>query len=137
MNEHDEFKLLDSRLFNPDSRQSALAGYLYHRVDNLPLICPHGHVAPRIFFDPDYSFGSPADLLIIPDHYLFRLLHSQGISMDQLGIPDQEGKNGGVDKRKVWQIFAEHFYLFRGTPSGFWFNSILQTRETRQDQQSL
>jgi glucuronate isomerase len=127
MSEHEDIQLLESRLFNPDPRQIALAGYLYHRVEKLPIISPHGHVPPRIFADPEFSFGSPADLLIIPDHYLYRMLHSQGISLDQLGVRGKVEENFRPDHRKVWQVFAEHFYLFRGTPSGFWLTSILQS----------
>ncbi len=127
MNEHNQFHLLENRLFSPDPRQSSLANYLYHRVDRLPLISPHGHVDPRIFADPDYSFGSPSDLLIIPDHYLYRMLHSQGISLQQIGLSGRNGIETGQDSRKVWQIFAEYFYLFRGTPSGLWLNSVLQS----------
>jgi glucuronate isomerase len=127
MSEHDQFQLLENRLFSPDPRQSALAGYLYHWVDSLPLISPHGHVDPRIFVDSDYSFGTPTDLLIIPDHYLFRMLYSQGIPLEQMGVPGRNGIKTEQDHRKVWQVFAEHFYLFRGTPSGFWLNLVLQS----------
>jgi glucuronate isomerase len=127
MSDHDQIKLLENRLFSPDSRQSALAGYLYQRVECLPLICPHGHIDPQIFVDPNYSFGTPTSLLLIPDHYIYRMLHSQGIPLAQLGVPGINGKNPRPDDRKIWQIFAEHFYLFRGTPSGFWLNSLLQT----------
>ncbi|MBP2672871.1 MAG: uxaC, partial [candidate division NC10 bacterium] len=79
--------LPDDRYFGPDPRQKEIAQRLYTQVANLPLICPHGHVDPRMFADPDYSFGSPADLLIVPDHYVFRMLYSQGVPMEALGIP--------------------------------------------------
>src|SRR5512136_746296 len=74
------------RYFDPDPTQRAIARELYDTVAALPLICPHGHIDPRLFADPDYSFGSPVDLLIIPDHYVFRMLYSQGIALGQLGI---------------------------------------------------
>jgi glucuronate isomerase len=121
------------RYFSPDPAQRAIAAQLYEPVANLPLLCPHGHVDPRLFADPDYSFGSPVDLLIIPDHYIFRMLYSAGIPMEQLGIrpsppsplPRGEGRRGEGDHRKIWQTFADHYHLFRGTPTGIWLNDEL------------
>ena len=66
-------------------RQKDMAMQLYGTVANLPLVCPHGHVDPRLFADPDYSFGTPVDLLLIPDHYIFRMLYSQGIALEDAG----------------------------------------------------
>jgi glucuronate isomerase len=73
-----------------------------------------------MFADPNYDFGSPADLLIIPDHYVTRMLYSQGVPMEKLGVPRKDGKPVEHDPRKAWQVFAEHFSLFRGTPTGMW-----------------
>src|SRR5512134_2184760 len=108
------------RYFDPDPTQRLIARELYEAVATLPLICPHGHVDPRLFADPDYSFGSPVDLLIIPDHYVFRMLYSQGVALEALGIPRRDGAPIETDHRAIWQTFADHFYLFRGTPSGVW-----------------
>ncbi len=115
----------DDRYFDPDPRQREIALELYHLVKDLPLVCPHGHVDPRMFADPDYSYGSPADLLIIPDHYVFRMLYSQGVPLEALGIPRLEDGECERDHRKIWQTFAEHFYLFRGTPTGLWLTDEL------------
>lgn len=104
-----------------------LAMSLYRNVADLPLICPHGHVNPALFSDPDYQFGSPAELLIIPDHYIFRMLYSQGVALESLGVPTQDGTAVETDPRKIWQTFAEHAYLFRGTPTGAWLNDELYT----------
>ncbi len=112
--------LPEERYFGPDARQKEIAGQLYQSVAGLPLICPHGHVDPRLFADPDYRFGNPAELLIIPDHYVFRMLYSQGVSMESLGIPRRDGGPVETDPRKIWQTFADNFYLFRGTPTGMW-----------------
>lgn len=109
-----------NRFFDPTPKLRDIAMQLYEQVADLPLICPHGHVDPRMFADPDYAFGTPADLFIIPDHYVFRMLYSQGISLEALGIPTEDGSPVEQDHRKIWQTFAEHFYLFRGTPTGIW-----------------
>ena len=99
---------------------------LYNTTKNTPLICPHGHVDPALFSDPAYRFGSPVDLLIIPDHYVFRMLYSQGIRLEQLGIARLDGQPVETDHRKIWQLFAENFYLFRGTPTGVWLHNELK-----------
>lgn len=106
--------------FDPDPRQRGIARTLYEPVADLPLICPHGHVDARMFADPDFSLGTPADLLLIPDHYIFRMLYSQGIALERLGIPSVDGTEVETDHRRIWQIFADNFYLFRGTPTGIW-----------------
>jgi glucuronate isomerase len=108
------------RYFDPDPRQQEIARRLYHEVADAPLVCPHGHVDARMFADPDYSFGTPADLLLIPDHYIFRMLYSQGIALERLGIARQDTGEVERDHRRIWQLFADHFYLFRGTPTGAW-----------------
>src|SRR3982751_6995455 len=116
----------DQRYFSSDPARREIASTLYQSVKDLPLVCPHGHVDPRIFADPNYQFGSPVDLLIIPDHYIFRLLYSQGISMESLGIPRRDGVTVETDHRKIWQTVCDHWYLFRGTPTGFWLRDELR-----------
>ncbi|MDX1991369.1 MAG: glucuronate isomerase [bacterium] len=115
-----KWTLYPDRYFDPDPAQKSIAGTLYDQISGLPLICPHGHVDPRIFADPDYRFGSPAEVLIIPDHYVFRMLFSQGVSLESLGVSRSDGGEVESDHRKIWQTFADHFYLFRGTPTGMW-----------------
>ncbi|HEX2916849.1 MAG TPA: glucuronate isomerase [Chloroflexia bacterium] len=114
------WKLSPQRCFDADPAQRSMALNLYESVWNLPLVCPHGHVAPALLADPQARFGSPADLLIIPDHYVFRMLYSQGVALEDLGIRRQNGQPTETDHRRIWQRFAEHFYLFRGTPTGVW-----------------
>ncbi len=118
--------MLPDRYFDPDAQQRDVARNLYESVARLPLICPHGHVDPRIFADPDYSFGTPTDLLLIPDHYIFRMLYSQGIPLERLGIPTTDGTQVETDHRRIWQLFADNFYLFRGTPTGMWLKDELR-----------
>ncbi|MFZ4627829.1 MAG: glucuronate isomerase [Blastocatellia bacterium] len=112
--------LSPDRYFDSEPRHLEMARRLYSLVADAPLVCPHGHVDPRMFADPDYQFGSPADLLLIPDHYIFRMLYSQGIPLESLGIPRLDGGPVETDHRKIWQLFADHFQLFRGTPTGMW-----------------
>ncbi len=94
-------------------------------MKDLPIVSPHGHVDPALFSDPDASFGTPTELLIIPDHYVFRMLYSQGFPLENLGVPTRDGTPVEKDHRKIWQIFADNFYLFRGTPSGIWLQQEL------------
>jgi len=108
------------RFFGPDPAQKRIALALYESIADLPLICPHGHVNPRLFADKKATFGTPADLLIIPDHYVFSLLYSQGVPLESLGIPRLDGGAVERDHRQIWQRFADNFHLFRGTPSGIW-----------------
>ncbi len=115
------------RFFGPDPRQREIAKRLHSLVAKLPLVCPHGHVDPRLLADPDYSFGTPVDLILIPDHYIFRMLYSQGIALERLGLPRRDGGPVETDHRAIWQLFAEHFYLFRGTPTGVWLADELYT----------
>src|SRR5712691_5784773 len=115
------------RYFDPDPRQREIARTLYESVAELPLICPHGHVDPKMFADPDHSLGTPADLFLIPDHYIFRMLYSQGIPLESLGIPAADGVPVEAEHRRVWQIFADNVYLFRGTPTGMWLAHELYT----------
>ncbi len=118
-------QLPEDRYFGPDPGQKAVALTLYRAVANLPLVCPHGHVNPQLFADPDYRFGNPAELLIIPDHYIFRMLYSQGIALEQVGVPRRDGGPVESDPRRIWQLFADNFHLFRATPTGMWLTQEL------------
>ncbi len=122
----DVFTLHPDRLFSSDEKVRNLARELYTNVASLPIVSPHGHVDPALFSDPSATFGSPADLFIIPDHYITRMLYSQGISLESLGIPHQDGGAVESDHRKIWRLFCENFHLFRGTPSGLWLASELR-----------
>jgi glucuronate isomerase len=113
------------RYLPPDPAAKRVAEQLYADMAQLPLVCPHGHVDPRLFSDPDYYFGSPTELLLIPDHYIFRMLYSQGIELETLCIPRQDGGETNDNHRQAWQIFADNFYLFRGTPTGIWLQDEL------------
>lgn len=105
---------------------SELSQSLFNAVAHLPLICPHGHVDPALFASEHYQFGSPVDLLIIPDHYIFRMLYSQGVRLEDLGITRLDGAKVERDHRAIWKTVAEHWYLFRGTPTGTWIRDELR-----------
>lgn len=107
------------RYFDPDPETRKVAIALYERVASLPLVCPHGHVEPKLLAI-NAPFPDPATLLVVPDHYVTRMLYSQGVRLEQLGIPARDGTPVETDPRKIWQLFADHFYLYRGTPTGAW-----------------
>jgi glucuronate isomerase len=113
------------RYFDPNPTVRDLARRLYARVATLPLVCPHGHVDPRMLAE-DTPFPDPAALLVVPDHYVTRMLYSQGITLERLGVPSLDGTPVEHDPRAIWQLFAEHFHLFRGTPSGAWIRHELE-----------
>lgn len=117
---------MEDRLFSPDHKQRSAAHALYNHVKDLPLICPHGHVNPRLLADPDYDWGTPVDLLIIPDHYIFRMLYSQGIALEQLGIPRKDGGPVETDHRAIWRTVCANWYLFRATPTDLWLRAELR-----------
>ena len=116
--------LSPDRYFDPTPAVRDLARGLYERVATLPLVCPHGHVDPRILAE-DTPFPDPAQLLVIPDHYVTRMLYSQGVPLERLGVPSLDGSPVETDPRAIWQLFADHFHLFRGTPSGCWLKHEL------------
>jgi glucuronate isomerase len=110
----------ENRLFPAEPAARTVAEKLYASIADLPIISPHGHTDPQWFAD-DQPFPDPAALFIQPDHYIFRMLYSQGISMESLGIPQSDGKQK-ADPREVWRIFAKNYYLFRGTPTRLWID---------------
>jgi glucuronate isomerase len=113
------------RYFDPEPESRRVAAALYERVAGLPLVCPHGHVDPKLLATNE-RFPDPAALLVIPDHYVTRMLYSQGIALERLGIPTLDGSPVEEDPRRIWQLFAENFYLFRATPSGAWITHELE-----------
>ncbi len=113
------------RYFSPVPEVRAIARRLFERVADLPLVCPHGHVDARLLAE-DSPFPDPAALIVIPDHYLIRMLYSQGVPMESLGVPSRDGTPVETNPRRIWQTFADHFFLFLGTPSGAWLTDELE-----------
>jgi glucuronate isomerase len=113
--------LNDDRLFPADETTRKIARRLYQGIRELPIVSPHGHTQARWFAQND-PFPNPVALFVQPDHYVFRMLYSQGISLEELEI----GKTTVSDPRKVWRIFASNYHLFRGTPSRLWLDFAFQ-----------
>jgi glucuronate isomerase len=111
----------EDRLFPAEPSTRKIAKALYAHVKSLPIVSPHGHTQAA-WFAKNEPFPDPAKLFVQPDHYVFRMLYSQGISLEDLEIGQEELK----DARKVWRIFASHYYLFRGTPTRIWLDFAFQ-----------
>src|ERR1044071_5866941 len=116
-------KLDPDRLFPPEERTRGIARALYAQVAGLPIISPHGHTDPN-WFATDANWSNATELLLAPDHYLYRMLYSQGVALADLCVPDRNGPPPGGDPRKAWRILAENFHLFRGTPSAMWLGPL-------------
>jgi glucuronate isomerase len=114
-----ELRLHPDRFFDSDPAIRRVARELYGETKDLPIVAPHGHVDPALLAD-NAPFPEPTALLIIPDHYIFRMLYSRGVRMEDLGVPTRDGTAVESDPRAIWQRVADHWYLFRGTPSGAW-----------------
>jgi glucuronate isomerase len=113
------------RLLPADPGTRAIARRLYNSIRALPIISPHGHTDPR-WFAQDAAFGDPVSLLLTPDHYITRMLYSQGLSLQELGVPALDGEpSAAFDPRGIWRRFAAHYHLFRGTPSRLWLDWVL------------
>lgn len=114
------------RLFPIEADARLIARRLFSEVEHLPIISPHGHTDP-LWYARDEAFPDPASLFVKPDHYIFRMLYSHGISLESLGVPRIDGGSVETDNRKIWSLFASHWHLFRGTPSRLWFEHALET----------
>lgn len=116
--------LHEDRFFDPDPAIRRAARSLYEETRDLPLVCPHGHVDASLLAE-NAPFPEPTELIITPDHYIFRMLYSRGIPMETLGVPQCDGWRDRQDPRQIWQVFGEQYYLFRGTPTGVWIDHEL------------
>jgi glucuronate isomerase len=112
------------RLFATCPEQRAIARELYEEVRGLPIVSPHGHTDAAWFAD-NRPFANATALLVQPDHYLLRMLYSQGVDFERVGIPRSDGTAAEVDPADAWQLFADHYHLFRGTPTRCWLDHVL------------
>lgn len=115
----------ENRLFPSTPAERERAGALYAEIKDLPILSPHGHTDPR-WFAENAPFSDPAALFVTPDHYVFRMLHSQGVPLEDLGVPRIDGGPVEQDPRKIWRLFAQHYHLFQGTPSRLWLDHAFQ-----------
>jgi glucuronate isomerase len=121
------------RFFDSDPSVRRLARTIFERTSPLPIVSPHGHVDPRLLAD-DSAFPEPTALFILPDHYVLRMLYSQGVPLERLGIEPRESSGADTersaeverDPRQIWQLFAEHYFLFRATPTAAWLDYQFQ-----------
>ena len=111
-----KLELHPDRLFPPDPAVRGIARELYAEIADLPIVSPHGHTDPA-WFALDAPFGNAAELLLQPDHYVHRMLYSQGVPLDDLIGPE-------ADPRAAWRLFAERYFLFDGTPSRIWLDWV-------------
>jgi glucuronate isomerase len=120
----DVVTLHEDRLFPTAPAERGIARRLYTEVRDLPIVSPHGHTDPA-WFAADEPFPDPASLLIVPDHYVFRMLYSQGVALEDLGVPASDGRSVERDPRTIFRRFAERWHLFRGTPTRLWIEQAL------------
>jgi len=110
------------RLLPADPATRSLARALYDEVKGLPIVSPHGHTDPA-WFATNAAWTNPTELLLAPDHYLYRMLYSQGVPIEALGVTGKAGPSA-ADPRQAWKLFASHYHLFRGTPSRMWLDQV-------------
>jgi len=116
----------EDRLLPADPVTRGVALRLYNEVRNLPIVSPHGHTDPR-WYAEDQPFADPARLFVVPDHYIFRMLYSQGVRLEDLGVGRRDGGPVESDGRRIWRLFAENYHLFRGTPTRAWLDHAFAT----------
>lgn len=114
-------RLNADRFFDPDPQTRQEARLLYEETRLLPIVSPHGHVDPACLAT-NTRFPEPTALIVQPDHYLLRLLYANGVPLESLGVARTDGAAVETDPRAVWRLFAEHYHLFRATPSGAWLD---------------
>lgn len=110
------------RMLPADAGLRPLAREIYESVRDLPIVSPHGHV-PAEWLADDQPFSDPTSLLITPDHYVNRLLHANGVGLDQLGVGQREF--GPEQSREAFRLLCTHWDAYRGTPVRFWLESEL------------
>ena len=100
---------------------------LYRSVAELPIVSPHGHIDVRLLADPTARLDPPGRLFVTTDHYVVRMLYSQGVPLERAGLRTRDGSEAAVDDRAVWQLLADNVHLFALTPTGLWLRETLAT----------
>jgi glucuronate isomerase len=115
------------RLLPADPAVRGIARSILERTSSLPILSPHGHVDPAGFAQ-DEPIRDPAVELVTKDHYVLRMLHSQGIPLEALGVEPVDASAATTqvaDGRTTWRTLGEHYHLFRATPSKLWLDHTL------------
>jgi glucuronate isomerase len=115
------------RYFDSDPIIRRHARALYDLTRALPIVSPHGHVDAAVLARNE-PFADPASLIVTPDHYILRMLYSRGVPLESLGVAPLDGSppNPEKDPRRIWQTFADHWHLFRATPTRAWLEYELR-----------
>jgi glucuronate isomerase len=113
---------LPDRLLPADPGTRSIARSLLERIQDLPIISPHGHIDAAVI-EQDIPFPDPAALLVSPDHYITRLIHASGVPLDRLQPSLGGSKPVARDSRAVWREFCKAWPLFEGTASGYWLRT--------------
>lgn len=116
-----DLDLHDDRFFDPDRTVRRIARSIFEESRELPLVCPHGHVDPQPLAE-NTPFPEPTALMILPDHYVLRMLYSIGIPLQQLGVTPRTGNPATIDPREIWQLLGDHYHVFRATPTAIWLS---------------
>lgn len=126
----EHWMLHPDRALPADPVTRPIAREIYAATTDLPIVSMHGHVDAQLL-DENPLFGDPTELLIIPDHYLVRMIVSQGTSPDgvaHMGVAPVDPASGvspRTDHRAIWRTFCENWHLFRGTPTRYWMEHEL------------
>lgn len=107
------------RLLPADPATREIARELLACVEDLPIVSPHGHVSATLI-STNRPWDTPSELLVSPDHYVTRLLHANGSSLESLGMGDSSR-----DPREIWRQFCDAWPVFDGTASGMWLTAEL------------
>ncbi len=118
--------MMKDRLFPTEQGTRKIARQLYERIESLPIISPHGHTNPS-WFAKDQHFSNPTDLFVTPDHYVYRMLFSQGVEFSELGFKLDGCLKIEKAPKEIWKIFAKYYYLFRGTPTRMWLDFVFES----------
>lgn len=120
----DTWTLHPDRALPADPVTRPIAREIYAATQDLPIVSMHGHVDVTAFAD-DEPFGDPAQLLVVPDHYLTRMLVSQGETLPRLGVGSTADEPAETDPRAIWRRFCAGWKHFRGTPTRYWLEHEL------------
>jgi glucuronate isomerase len=117
------WSLHPDRALPADAATRDLARTVYEQTRDLPIVSMHGHVDAAML-NANEQFGDPAEVFVIPDHYLVRMIVSQGVPHDALGVPRRDGGPVESDPRAIWRTFCANWKLYRGTPTRFWLEHV-------------